>query len=95
MKYIYSYTLGNESHDLFVDAIRKIDAEHPDFVGGYGVGNFGRLEQCDYKKGDDYITLTNDYDIGAVYIDSTVELKVFDRFRNRKYENEINNQQAS
>lgn len=95
MKYIYSYTLGDASHELFVDAIHKIDAEHPDFVAGYGVGGFGRFEQSKYEKEEDFITLTNDYDIGAVYIDSTVELKVFEKFRNRKYEKELNNQQAS
>ncbi len=92
MKYIYSYTISMEaSHDVFVDAIRKIDEHYPDFKGGYGVGNFGSIEECHYTKEDDFITLTNDYDIGAVYIDSTIELTIYKDFRNYTHEKRINN----
>lgn len=92
MKYIYSYTISKEaSHDVFVDALRKIDEHYPDFKGGYGVGNFGSIEEAKCERGDDFITLTNDYDIGAVYIDSTVELSIYKEFRNYTYEKKVNN----
>ena len=92
MKYIYSYTISMEaSHDVFVDALRKIDEHYPDFKGGYGVGGFGSFEEAKYEKDNDFITLTNDYDIDAVYIDSTVELLIYKEFRNYTYEKKVNN----
>lgn len=92
MKYIYSYTISMEaSHDIFVDALRKIDENYRDFKGSYGVGGFGAVEEAKYEKNDDFIILTNDYDIDAVYIDSSVELSIYGDFRNLNQERRINN----
>lgn len=91
MKYIYSYTISMEaSHDVFVDVLHKIDEYYPEFEGGYGVGGFGAFEESEFVREDDFIKVTNDYDIDAVYIDSTIELLMYENFRNHIHEKRIN-----
>lgn len=91
MKYIYCYTISMEaSHDVFVDALRKIDEHYHDFEGDYGVGRFGSVEESNFIKEDDYIKVVNDYDIDVVYIEGTIEIPFYSNFRNEIREGQIN-----